>query len=295
MGNRQLLSKSFAVALAAAFSLAPVQGQKATLEKQLESKYALTTPTADNTDIVTLGSVLILQKKGLSAGAVANKVPTQNNYKDGQLVSASGAVRKGLGRFSSLGGVPGLGGLAAASGVAGSAAGAAGPARDFVNGEKLYVTKITVDQGKNAIVFDLISDAYGDAGRYRATLRFELPKGAVASEDLAKVDPTIAEVFTIAPADQSAAAPAAAAAVPPSAPVAPPAPEPQLAPIPPPPPPPPDPVVETKSIEVGQTKDQVLAILGKPDKIIKAAGTKEIYQYKDIKVTFVNGKMTDAQ
>src|ERR1035438_636771 len=294
MGNRQLLSKSFAVVLAAAFSLAPVQGQKATLEKQLESKYALTTPTADNTDIVTLGSVLILQKKGFSAGAVANKVPTQNNYKDGQLVSASGAVRKGLGGFSRLGGVPGFGGLAGASGVAGSAAGAAGPARDFVNGEKLYVTKITVDRGKNGIVFDLISDAYGDAGRYKATLRFELPKGAVASEDLAKVDPTIAEVFTIAPADQSAAAPAATAASPP-APVAPPAPEPQLAPIPPPPPPPPDPVVETKSIEVGQTKDQVVAILGKPDKIIKAAGTKEIYQYKDIKVTFVNGKMTDAQ
>jgi hypothetical protein len=294
MEDKQLLLKSFAAVLAAAFSLAPAQGQKPTLEKQLESKYTLTTPTADNTDIVIMGSVLILQKKGFSGGAVANKVPTQNNYKDGQIISATGAVRKGLGGFSRLGAVPGFGGLAGASGVAGTAAGAAGAARDFVNGEKLYVTKITVDRGKNGIVFDLISDAYGDAGRFKGTLRFDIPKAALASEDLAQVDPIIAQVFQIAPADQSAAAAPAAPAAPAPAPAVQAAPEPVLAPIPPPPPPPPDPVVETKSIEVGQTKDQVVAIMGKPDKIIKA-GTKEIYQYKDIKVTFVNGKMTDAQ
>jgi hypothetical protein len=282
MGNRQLVLKSFAAVLAAAFSLAPVQGQKATLEKQLESKYTLTTPTADNTDIVTMGSVLVLQKKGLSAGVVSSKVETQNTYKDGQIKSgAATAIRR-------FGGLPGIGNIPGVGTAAGTASGAAGGSRDFVNGEKLYVTKITVDRGKNGIVFDLISDAYGDAGRFKATLRIELPKGALASEDLAQVDPVIAQVFQIAPADASA--PAAA----PPAPVAQAAPEAPLAPIAPPPPPPPDPAVETKSIAVGQTKDQVVAILGQPDKVVKV-GTKEIYQYKDIKVTFVNGKMTDAQ
>ena len=78
MGNRQPVSKSFAAVLAAAFSLAQAQGPKATLETQLESEYMLTTPTADNTGIVTMGSVLILQKKGFTGGAVSNKVPTQN-------------------------------------------------------------------------------------------------------------------------------------------------------------------------------------------------------------------------
>jgi hypothetical protein len=274
------------VQIEASSRMLPAPSIGATLEQQLDSQYALTTPTADNTDIVTMGSVLILQKKGLSAGAVANKVPTQNTYKDGQIKSATAAVRKGLGGFSSLSAVPGLGGLAAASGVAGSAAGTAGPARDFVNGEKLYVTKITVDRSKNnGIVFDLISDAYGDAGRYKATLRIELPKGALASGDLAQIQPILAQVFKVAPAeDQSTAAqgkrqPAGAA---PAAAIAP-------RPL-----PPPDPVVETKSIEVGQTKDQVVATLGQPDKIVKA-GSKEIYQYKDLKVTFVNGKMTDVQ
>src|SRR5580692_5041176 len=119
MGSKQFVSKLVVTAVVAAFSLAQAQGPKATLEKQLESEYTLTTPTADNTDIVTTGSVLILQKKGFSAGAVANKVPTQNTYKDGQIRSAGTAVRKGLGGFSSLAGVPGFGGLAGASGVAG--------------------------------------------------------------------------------------------------------------------------------------------------------------------------------
>jgi hypothetical protein len=260
---------------------------------------------ADNTDIAITGSVLILQKKGFSAGAAANKVPTQNTYQDGQIKAGAATTARRLGGLSRLGAVPGLGSLAGVAGVAGSAAGAAGASRDFVNGEKLYVTQISVDRSKDAVAFYLISDAYGDAGRYKGSLTFQFSKGTLGSADLAQVQPVIAQVFRIAPSDQNAATPqggqqapaapvAPAAYQPPLAPVAQAQPEAPLALIPPPPPPPPDPVVETKSIEVGQTKDQVTAILGKPDKTFKA-GTKEIYQYKDIKVTFVNGKMTDAQ
>jgi hypothetical protein len=294
MRYRQLFSKLFVAIVAASFSLAQAQAPKATLEQQLESEYTLTTPTADNTDIVTMGSVLVLQKRGFSAGAVSSKIVTQNTYKDGQIrAGAAAAIRR-------FGGLPGVGFVPGVGTAAGTAAGAAGGSRDFVNGEKLYVTKITVDRGKNSIVFDLISDSYGDAGRFKGTLRFELPKGSLASEDVAQVDPVISQVFKIAPPDQNAAAApqagqqAATAAAPQAPPAAPAQPEPVLAPIAPPPPPPPDPVVETKSIEVGQTKAQVEAILGKPDKTVKV-GTKEIYQYKDLKVTFVNGKMTDAQ
>ena len=236
------------------------QAPKATLETQLEAKYTLTTPTADNTDIVTAGSTLILQKKGFSAGAVSSKIVTQNTYKDGQIRSgAATAIRR-------FGGLPGLSLVPGVGSVAGTAAGAAGGSRDFVNGERLWVTKITVDRAKNGIVFDLISDSYGDAGRYKASLRFELPKGALASGDLTQVDPVIAEVIKIAPLDQNVT----------SAPQS-----------------PRDPIVRTKAIEVGQSKDQVEAVLGKPNKTFKV-GIKEIYQYKDLSVTFVNGKMTGA-
>ena len=288
MGHKQLTSRIVIAALAATFSMVRAQAPATTtLEQQLESQYPLTTPTADNTDLVTTGCVLVLQKKGLSAGAVASKVATVNTYKDGQIkAGAASAVRR-------FGGLPGVGYVPGVGGLAGSAAGAAGGSRDFVNGEKLYVTKITVDRGKDVITFDLISDAYGDAGRYKASLRVEFTKKALVSADLAAVQPTLDQVFKIAPpADQSSAAPAAAApaaaAQPAPAPVTPA--EPAMAPIPPPPPPPADP----KSIAIGQTTDQVVAAMGQPEKIVKL-GTKEIYYYKDMKVTFVSGKMTDAQ
>ena len=51
---------------------------------------------------------------------------------------------------------------------------------------------------------------------------------------------------------------------------------------------------QTKTVALGQTEDQVKSILGAPDKIIKL-GPKEIYVYKDIKVVFADGKVTDVQ
>jgi len=57
---------------------------------------------------------------------------------------------------------------------------------------------------------------------------------------------------------------------------------------------PPAPPPEPAQIEKGQTPDQVKAAIGAPDKIINL-GTKQIYVYKDIKVTFLNGKVSDVQ
>lgn len=51
---------------------------------------------------------------------------------------------------------------------------------------------------------------------------------------------------------------------------------------------------EPQTIEKGQTPDQVEAALGKPDKIVNL-GAKQLYIYKDLKVTFMNGKVTDVQ
>ena len=62
------------------------------------------------------------------------------------------------------------------------------------------------------------------------------------------------------------------------------------APIPAPPPPADQP---TQTIEIGQTVDQVVAALGQPQKIAKV-GTKQIYFYKDLKVTFNDGKVSDV-
>ena len=292
MRNSRTVSCALVSALTAAAFATQIQAQApATLEKQLEAHYSLTTPTADNTAIVTQGSTLILQKRGLSAcGAVApGHAATQNTYKDGQIrAGAAAAVR----RFGALAGyIPTVGGTAA------TAAGQAGAGRDFVNGEKVFVTRIDIDRGKDAIVFNLISDAF-DSGRYLASLKFEFPKGTVGkARSRAGLMPLIDAVFQIAPDDSAAAAPAGAAPAAPApaqpAPAAAAPPPPPLPDIPPPPPPPADPP-PTQSIGVGQTIDQVVGIMGKPKSIVDL-GTKKIYVYPDIKVTFVNGKMTTAE
>ena len=54
--------------------------------------------------------------------------------------------------------------------------------------------------------------------------------------------------------------------------------------------PPPEPA----QIEKGMTPDQVKNAIGVPDKIINL-GAKQIYVYKDIKVTFMGGKVSDVQ
>jgi len=55
-----------------------------------------------------------------------------------------------------------------------------------------------------------------------------------------------------------------------------------------------DPPKQPASIEKGQTEDQVIAAFGQPDKIVNL-GAKKLYIYKDMKVTFVGGKVSDVQ
>jgi hypothetical protein len=48
------------------------------------------------------------------------------------------------------------------------------------------------------------------------------------------------------------------------------------------------------TIQMGQTEDEVVGMIGQPEKKI-VLGSKEIFVYKDIKVTFIGGKVADVQ
>ena len=50
---------------------------------------------------------------------------------------------------------------------------------------------------------------------------------------------------------------------------------------------------EPQTIQMGMTTDQVQAALGSPEKIVNL-GAKQIYVYKDLKVTFFGGKVVDV-
>ena len=56
----------------------------------------------------------------------------------------------------------------------------------------------------------------------------------------------------------------------------------------------PVPAAPPAEISVGQTIDQVTAALGQPKDIVNL-GAKKIYIYKDMKITFKDGKVTDVQ
>ena len=52
--------------------------------------------------------------------------------------------------------------------------------------------------------------------------------------------------------------------------------------------------VESKTIKLGMSPDEVKKSLGNPDKIVDL-GAKQIYVYKDIKVVFLNSQVSDVQ
>jgi hypothetical protein len=54
------------------------------------------------------------------------------------------------------------------------------------------------------------------------------------------------------------------------------------------------PVRATGTVKLGQTRDEVTAILGVPEKQF-LLGAKTIFVYRDVKVVFVDGKVTDAE
>ena len=50
----------------------------------------------------------------------------------------------------------------------------------------------------------------------------------------------------------------------------------------------------TRTIQLGQTQDEVTAIFGEPEKKI-LLGAKSMFVYRDVKVVFIDGKVTDAE
>lgn len=290
MRMRWMSNAILSLLVCASFSARAEEGTKASIEKKLTAEYALTKTTDDKSDIVTAGSVLVLQKDKVYMVPVdASGNPCQNTYKDGKLnQSGSCKVNETFRKIPGFGrAIPGQDKAIAT--------------RAFVTGEKFWLTKIDVrDSGKDkGVQFDFYTDAIKDV-RYRGTLFVQFKGALPTPDDALKL---VAEVITVAPSEEAKddkAAPAKGSQQAPQqeAPAAaPPAQEAAPAPVEAPPPAieaPPPPPAEPATVALGQTPDEVVAALGQPTKKAKV-GTKEIYFYKDLKVTFVNGKVKDIQ
>jgi len=152
-----------------------------------------------------------------------------------------------------------------------------GTSRTFVRGEKFWM--IGIDVKDDGVTLKFLSDPLPEL-RYEGALKFPFAKGTQPAPD--QVLAVVSEVLgLVAPAPASQAA------------------QQQMTPIPAPPPPAvmapiPPPAAPPAQIEVGQTKDQVVAALGQPDKIANV-GTKQILYFKNLKVTLVGGKVTAVE
>jgi hypothetical protein len=137
-------------------------------------------------------------------------------------------------------------------------------ARILKKGDRLYVTDVKVyDRAMSEVTFDLLTvetTPIIDQGRtrqmrYKARLVMEIPKSNLMSMSASDVKRLI-DPFVLAEGEATA--------------------------------------VQTKTVEMGQSPEQVETILGKPEKVIKL-GEKTIFVYKDMKIVFVEGKVTDVQ
>lgn len=251
------------------------------IQEKLAGEIKLTQVAADHSDIVTPGDVVQLHKDGLMMCSSASAYAYSNVYQDGVLAAttknrAVNALKGwGMGKLTGGGSITD----AANNGCA---------SRKFVAGEKVWVTGITLQ--KDGILVSVFSDPYNDT-RYYGDVKIPFKKGAPIppSDVFAR---TVQDLITVAPQDdkgsgqaaqggQQQAAAAAMQAQPAASSQA-------IAP----PPPPAD--APPATIAVGQTKDQVVAGFGQPVRIAKI-GNREIYFYKDMKVTFTNGKVSNVE
>jgi hypothetical protein len=242
----------------------PEPDWRESIQRAILSHCKLTKATADKSAIVAAGSVIALKKDNLVLYSTANRYPPSDSY-------VNGTIKPGLMSGAFL---------------------RTGNARAFVAGEKLWLTRISFEPKNEGVLLEFLSDQFDDA-RYWGTLKFSFAKGSSppGPEELLR---TVTQVIGVEPAAAPVEETVATAAAGLQAVEAPPPAVEVLSPIPPPPPPPDQPVAPPPTVALNMTKDQVIAIMGQPIRIGNL-GAKQIYIYKDFKVTLTGGKVTNIE
>jgi len=200
MAHVQRLGALGLAAMAMVFSIGmeAQAGDPATLiQEKLVSQIKLTKSTADRSDIVTAGDIVLLHKDGLMMCSSTSSYAFSNTYSSGVLAASYKNRVKDAMKSWGFGHVPVFGGGTSATDAANNGC----PSRKFVAGEKFWITGVTPQ--KDGILVSTFSDPYPDPSgnqvRYYGEIKFAFPKGAVPPvDDFVK---TVSEVITVAPAD----------------------------------------------------------------------------------------------
>jgi hypothetical protein len=256
------------------------QAPKGSLINQLQTAYPLTIMDATGFKVSKSGTTLEIQLDGIQANPVKSS-PFQNVFEDGAVGTGGRTIPGVTIPKSPFGPKP----------------------RVLAAKEKVYLLGMEVKS--DAIVMTVQTCGSCDPAAvdpshkpYRAAISFKFIKGFLAATDLKHVQDSIGALLLVP--DAGAAQPAADAAPqnaqqnqqtqaqPPPAQAAAPDPPVKFKPIEEPaPPPPPQP-----KLEKGLTIDQVVAQLGQPQ-TTATVGDKQIYLFKEWKITFIGGKVAD--
>jgi hypothetical protein len=264
-------------ALTLAAIMTPIAFAQDALITALKQKYRLTEINMQGV-AANPGTVLTIEADGINAEPYPTMITFENPVVDGQVKQRS----KGLGLLKSSN------------------------LQILQPGQKVYITKINDSSDSkedyvkvtiltcDAVLATYTNGTYGgqyQAGkRYSTTLSFKLPKGTLAQMSVDDASKMIEAILSVNPADQVRAHDAGVVArscephcavstttgTVVGAPVV------------------PQQASATPTIALGQTPAQVTAILGAPKQIIDL-GAKQIYKYPDMKVTFIDGKVSDVE
>lgn len=242
------------------------------LEDQLKAQYTLVKMGEDTSGaaVVEQGTVLVVKKGGILGVPYSDQSILSTKYENGTVKSPNALVSKGLGSLMSK-------------------MGKTQTTQFFQKDTKVYPARLAVNLQKDQVVIGIVDcDSCNNVDPktfFKADVVFQFPKGTLATANPSQVEDAIAGLLAI---DDSAnsndqgnndqqggnqqggnqqgggGGGQAQQQAPP------------------------------QQIEKGQTPDQVTAAIGQPDKIVNL-GAKQIYVYKDIKVTFLNGKVSDVQ
>jgi hypothetical protein len=260
-----------AIAFATLFSLPNAIAQQVTLQDQLSAQYKLVKMGSDTSgySVVEEGTLLEIKKGGVLGVPYSDNNVLNTKYENGTVKSPNNLLSKGIGFGMKKFGKEQTTHLMAV-------------------GDKVYPQKIEVDPNKDTVSLSIVEcDKCNktDPPTYmKAKVVFEFPKGSIAKAQAGEVEDTIGQLLAISDTsqqdqsqaqgnDQQQGQQQAAQDQAPAQPA-------QQA--------------QPQTIEVGMTPDQVTAAMGQPDKIVKLT-SKQIYIYKDMKVTFVGGKVSDVQ
>ena len=266
--NRRLcLAVVGAVLSASTFASAGADKPASGAVSALEKKYVVTETTPDFAQITKDGTTMSMKCPGVYSVPASLMMKPDTKVVDGK-VQSPGMLTKMT--WTKVG------------------------AHVLQSGEKVYITKI---ENKSEMTGDLLRftvltvDALDVSGsetkkKFEATISFKFKKGYLDETPPDQLEQTIESVLAPdtgedAKGTETASAPAPAPAA--AAPAA------KAAPAPPPPPPGPAP-----TITIGESSTEVLQAMGMPQQMIDL-GKKKTYVYKNMKIVFVNDKVSDVQ